>query len=127
MAPLPRQLLTDPAEAADFVLPKPKVDRPAIAIRRTTNAALQNHPQPTGEMLAISRIARFTKSHPQPPNLVSTLQARFPRNADMINQFVRHPENLWRARGGKSRTASANVCARFHIDTDNARPSPPPS
>jgi fructose-bisphosphate aldolase class II len=53
------QLLTDPAEAADFVA-KTKVDALAIAIG-TSHGAYKFTRKPTGEVLAISRIAEINK------------------------------------------------------------------
>ena len=56
------QLLTDPAEAADFVA-KTKVDALAIAIG-TSHGAYKFTRKPTGEVLAISRIAEIHKAIP---------------------------------------------------------------
>merc|ERR1711934_1163323 len=56
------QLLTDPAEAADFVA-KTKVDALAIAIG-TSRGAYKFTRKPTGEVLAISRIAEIHKAIP---------------------------------------------------------------
>ena len=55
-------LLTDPEEAADFVA-KTKVDALAIAIG-TSHGAYKFTRKPTGEVLAISRIAEIHKALP---------------------------------------------------------------
>ena len=55
-------LLTDPAEAADFVA-KTKCDALAIAIG-TSHGACKFTRKPTGEVLAISRIAEIHKAIP---------------------------------------------------------------
>ncbi|MFM8259538.1 MAG: ketose-bisphosphate aldolase, partial [Vulcanococcus sp.] len=56
------QLLTDPAEAADFVA-NTKVDALAIAIG-TSHGAYKFTRKPTGEVLAISRIAEIHNATP---------------------------------------------------------------
>ena len=55
-------LLTDPEEAADFV-EKTKVDALAIAIG-TSHGAYKFTRKPTGEVIAISRIAEIHKALP---------------------------------------------------------------
>ena len=70
------QLLTDPAEAADFVAEQ--VDALAIAIG-TSHGAYKFTRKPTGEVLAISRIAEIHKAIPN-THLVMTVPPPCPKS-----------------------------------------------
>ena len=79
------QLLTDPAEAADFVA-KTKVDALAIAIG-TSHGAYKFTRKPTGEVLAISRIAEIHKAIPN-THLVMHGSSSVPQEwLKVINEF----------------------------------------
>ncbi len=92
-------LLTDPAEAADFVA-KTKCDALAIAIG-TSHGAYKFTRKPTGEVLAISRIAEIHKAIPQHPPGDARLLLRSPGMAG-DDQQARwcHPRDLRRSRRG---------------------------
>ena len=78
-------LLTDPAEAADFVA-KTKVDALAIAIG-TSHGAYKFTRKPTGEVLAISRIAEIHKALPN-THLVMHGSSSVPQEwLAIINQY----------------------------------------
>ena len=78
-------LLTDPEEAADFVA-KTKVDALAIAIG-TSHGAYKFTRKPTGEVLAISRIAEIHKALPN-THLVMHGSSSVPQEwLDIINKY----------------------------------------
>ena len=90
------QLLTDPEQAADFVA-RTGVDALAIAIG-TSHGAYKFSRQPTGDILAIDRIAAIHQRDPRhPPGDARQLQ----RAAGMAGRDPpvrrRHPRNLRRA------------------------------
>jgi len=71
-------LLTDPDEAVDFV-ERTQVDALAVAIG-TSHGAYKFTRKPTGEILAISRYARFFLGSRRSPRINQPIRWRYPRN-----------------------------------------------
>jgi fructose-bisphosphate aldolase class II len=111
------QLLTDPAEAADFVA-KTKVDALAIAIG-TSHGAYKFTRKPTGEVLAISRIAEIHKAIPN-THLVMHGSSSVPQEwLDMINQYGGAIPETYGVPVEEIQNGIKNGVRKVNIDTDN--------
>jgi fructose-bisphosphate aldolase class II len=111
------QLLTDPAEAADFVA-KTKVDALAIAIG-TSHGAYKFTRKPTGEVLAISRIAEIHKALPN-THLVMHGSSSVPQEwLDMINKFGGAIPETYGVPVEEIQEGIRNGVRKVNIDTDN--------
>ena len=110
------QLLTDPAEAADFVA-KTKVDALAIAIG-TSHGAYKFTRKPTGEVLAISRIAEIHKAIPN-THLVMHGSSSVPQEwLDMINKYGGAIPETYGVPVEEIQEGIRNGVRKVNIDTD---------
>lgn len=111
------QLLTDPGEAADFVA-RTKVDALAIAIG-TSHGAYKFTRKPTGEVLAISRIAEIHKALPN-THLVMHGSSSVPKEwLDMINQHGGNIPETYGVPVEEIQEGIRNGVRKVNIDTDN--------
>ena len=111
------QLLTDPAEAADFVA-KTKVDALAIAIG-TSHGAYKFTRKPTGEVLAISRIAEIHKAIPN-THLVMHGSSSVPQEwLEMINKYGGAIPETYGVPVEEIQEGIRNGVRKVNIDTDN--------
>jgi len=111
------QLLTDPAEAADFVA-KTNVDALAIAIG-TSHGAYKFTRKPTGEVLAISRIAEIHKALPN-THLVMHGSSSVPQEwLDMINKYGGAIPETYGVPVEEIQEGIRNGVRKVNIDTDN--------
>ena len=111
------QLLTDPAEAADFV-DKTKVDALAIAIG-TSHGAYKFTRKPTGEVLAISRIAEIHKAIPN-THLVMHGSSSVPQEwLEMINKYGGAIPETYGVPVEEIQEGIRNGVRKVNIDTDN--------
>ena len=111
------QLLTDPAEAADFVA-KTKVDALAIAIG-TSHGAYKFTRKPTGEVLAISRIAEIHKAIPN-THLVMHGSSSVPQEwLEMINKHGGAIPETYGVPVEEIQEGIRNGVRKVNIDTDN--------
>ena len=110
-------LLTDPAEAVDFV-EKTKVDALAIAIG-TSHGAYKFTRKPTGEVLAISRIAEIHKALPN-THLVMHGSSSVPQEwLDMINKYGGAIPETYGVPVEEIQEGIRNGVRKVNIDTDN--------
>ena len=110
------QLLTDPAEAADFVA-KTKVDALAIAIG-TSHGAYKFTRKPTGEVLAISRIAEIHKAIPN-THLVMHGSSSVPQEwLAIIRQFGGDIKETYGVPVEEIQRGIRNGVRKVNIDTD---------
>jgi fructose-bisphosphate aldolase class II len=111
------QLLTDPDQAADFVA-KTKVDALAIAIG-TSHGAYKFTRKPTGEVLAISRIAEIHKVIPN-THLVMHGSSSVPQEwLDMINKYGGAIPETYGVPVEEIQEGIRNGVRKVNIDTDN--------
>ncbi|MGB0351750.1 MAG: class II fructose-bisphosphate aldolase, partial [Synechococcus sp.] len=110
-------LLTDPAEAADFVA-KTKCDALAIAIG-TSHGAYKFTRKPTGEVLAISRIAEIHKAIPN-THLVMHGSSSVPQEwLEMINKHGGAIPETYGVPVEEIQEGIRNGVRKVNIDTDN--------
>ena len=110
-------LLTDPEEAADFVA-KTKVDALAIAIG-TSHGAYKFTRKPTGEVLAISRIAEIHKALPN-THLVMHGSSSVPQEwLDIINKYGGEIPQTYGVPVEEIQEGIRNGVRKVNIDTDN--------
>jgi fructose-bisphosphate aldolase class II len=111
------QLLTDVDQAADFVA-KTQVDALAIAIG-TSHGAYKFTRKPTGEVLAISRIAEIHKAIPN-THLVMHGSSSVPQEwLDMINKYGGAIPETYGVPVEEIQEGIRNGVRKVNIDTDN--------
>ena len=111
------QLLTDPAQAEDFVR-RTKVDALAVAIG-TSHGAYKFTRKPDGEVLAMDRIVEI---HRRLPNchLVMHGSSSVPQDLqDMINKFGGKLKQTWGVPVEEIRRGIAHGVRKINVDTDN--------
>ena len=110
------QLLTDPAEAADFVA-KTNVDALAIAIG-TSHGAYKFTRKPTGDILAIERIKEINRRIPN-THLVMHGSSSVPQDLlATINQFGGHMKETYGVPVEEIQKAIQFGVRKINIDTD---------
>lgn len=111
------QLLTDPDQAVEFV-ERTQVDALAVAIG-TSHGAYKFTSQPTGEVLAISRIAEINRRLPN-THLVMHGSSSVPQELqDMINQYGGEIPATYGVPLDEIRKGIKNGVRKVNIDTDN--------
>jgi len=111
------QLLTDPAEAADFVA-KTKVDALAIAIG-TSHGAYKFTREPTGEILAMDRIEAIHRKLPN-THLVMHGSSSVPQELqDIINKYGGNIRQTWGVPVEEIQKGIKNGVRKVNVDTDN--------
>jgi fructose-bisphosphate aldolase, class II len=111
------QLLTDPAEAVDFV-ERTQVDALAVAIG-TSHGAYKFTRKPTGEILAISRIAEI---HKRLPNTHLVMHGSSSVPEDLIAIINKHGGQIPETYGvpvEEIQKGIKNGVRKVNIDTDN--------
>ena len=111
------QLLTDPAEAEDFVR-QTKVDALAVAIG-TSHGAYKFTRKPDGEVLAMERIAEI---HRRLPNchLVMHGSSSVPQDLqDLINRYGGKMKQTWGVPVEEIQRGIKNGVRKINVDTDN--------
>lgn len=111
------QLLTDPAQAEDFVR-KTKVDALAVAIG-TSHGAYKFTRKPDGEILAMNRIAEI---HRRLPNchLVMHGSSSVPQELqDLINKYGGKMKQTWGVPVEEIQRGIKHGVRKINVDTDN--------
>jgi fructose-bisphosphate aldolase class II len=110
-------LLTDPAQAEDFVR-RTKVDALAVAIG-TSHGAYKFTRKPTGEVLAMDRIAEIHKRLPN-THLVMHGSSSVPQELqDVINKFGGKMKQTWGVPVEEIQRGIKNGVRKINVDTDN--------
>jgi fructose-bisphosphate aldolase class II len=110
-------LLTDPAQAEDFVR-RTKVDALAVAIG-TSHGAYKFTRKPTGEVLAMDRIAEIHKRLPN-THLVMHGSSSVPQELqDIINKFGGKMKQTWGVPVEEIQRGIKNGVRKINVDTDN--------
>lgn len=111
------QLLTDPAEAEDFVR-KTKVDALAVAIG-TSHGAYKFTRKPDGKVLAMDRIIEIHKRLPN-CHMVMHGSSSVPQDLqDMINKFGGKMKQTWGVPVEEIQLGIKNGVRKINVDTDN--------
>jgi len=111
------QLLTDPAQAEDFVR-KTKVDALAVAIG-TSHGAYKFTRKPTGEVLAMDRIIEI---HRRLPNchMVMHGSSSVPQDLqDLINRYGGKMKQTWGVPVEEIQLGIKHGVRKINVDTDN--------
>jgi fructose-bisphosphate aldolase class II len=110
-------LLTDPAQAEDFVR-RTKVDALAVAIG-TSHGAYKFTRKPTGEVLAMDRIAEIHKRLPN-THLVMHGSSSVPQELqDVINKYGGKMKQTWGVPVEEIQRGIKNGVRKINVDTDN--------
>ena len=110
-------LLTDPAQAEDFVR-RTRVDALAVAIG-TSHGAYKFTRKPTGEVLAMDRIAEIHKRLPN-THLVMHGSSSVPQDLqDVINKFGGKMKQTWGVPVEEIQKGIKNGVRKINVDTDN--------
>lgn len=111
------QLLTDPAEAEDFVR-KTKVDALAVAIG-TSHGAYKFTRKPTGEVLAMDRIIEIHKRLPN-CHMVMHGSSSVPQDLqDIINKYGGKMKQTWGVPVEEIQLGIKHGVRKINVDTDN--------
>ena len=110
------QLLTDPAEAADFVA-KTKVDALAIAIG-TSHGAYKFTRKPTGDILAIDRIKEINRRIPNTHLVMHGSSSVPPELLAIINQYGGRMKETFGVPVEEIQEAIKHGVRKINIDTD---------
>jgi fructose-bisphosphate aldolase, class II len=111
------QLLTDPAEAEDFVR-KTKVDALAVAIG-TSHGAYKFTRKPTGEVLAMDRIIEIHKRLPN-CHMVMHGSSSVPQELqDIINKYGGKMKQTWGVPVEEIQLGIKHGVRKINVDTDN--------
>ncbi len=111
------QLLTDPAQAEDFVR-KTKVDALAVAIG-TSHGAYKFTRKPTGEVLAMDRIIEIHKRLPN-CHMVMHGSSSVPQNLqDLINKYGGKMKQTWGVPVEEIQLGIKHGVRKINVDTDN--------
>jgi fructose-bisphosphate aldolase class II len=111
------QLLTDPAQAEDFVR-KTKVDALAVAIG-TSHGAYKFTRKPTGEVLAMDRIIEIHKRLPN-CHMVMHGSSSVPQELqDLINRFGGKMKQTWGVPVEEIQLGIKHGVRKINVDTDN--------
>jgi fructose-bisphosphate aldolase class II len=111
------QLLTDPAQAEDFVR-KTRVDALAVAIG-TSHGAYKFTRKPTGEVLAMDRIIEIHKRLPN-CHLVMHGSSSVPQDLqDLINKYGGKMKQTWGVPVEEIQLGIKNGVRKINVDTDN--------
>jgi fructose-bisphosphate aldolase, class II len=111
------QLLTDPAQAEDFVR-KTKVDALAVAIG-TSHGAYKFTRKPTGEVLAMDRIIEIHKRLPN-THMVMHGSSSVPQELqDIINKFGGKMKQTWGVPVEEIQLGIKHGVRKINVDTDN--------
>jgi fructose-bisphosphate aldolase class II len=111
------QLLTDPAEAEDFVR-QTGVDALAVAIG-TSHGAYKFSRKPDGEVLAMSRIEEIHKRLPN-CHLVMHGSSSVPQDLqDIINKYGGKLKQTWGVPVEEIQKGIKNGVRKINVDTDN--------
>lgn len=111
------QLLTDPAQAEDFVR-KTKVDALAVAIG-TSHGAYKFTRKPTGEVLAMDRIIEIHKRLPN-CHMVMHGSSSVPQDLqDMINKYGGKMKQTWGVPVEEIQLGIKHGVRKINVDTDN--------
>jgi fructose-bisphosphate aldolase class II len=110
-------LLTDPAQAEDFVR-RTKVDALAVAIG-TSHGAYKFTRKPTGEVLAMDRIAEIHRRLPD-THLVMHGSSSVPQELqDVINKYGGKMKQTWGVPVEEIQRGIKNGVRKINVDTDN--------
>jgi fructose-bisphosphate aldolase, class II len=111
------QLLTDPAQAEDFVR-KTGVDALAVAIG-TSHGAYKFTRQPTGEVLAMDRIEAIHKRLPN-CHMVMHGSSSVPQELqDLINKYGGKMKQTWGVPAEEIQRGIKHGVRKINVDTDN--------
>jgi len=111
------QLLTDPAQAEDFVR-KTKVDALAVAIG-TSHGAYKFTRKPTGDVLAMDRIVEIHKRLPN-THMVMHGSSSVPQELqDLINKYGGKMKQTWGVPVEEIQLGIKNGVRKVNVDTDN--------
>jgi fructose-bisphosphate aldolase class II len=111
------QLLTDPAQAEDFVR-RTKVDALAVAIG-TSHGAYKFTRKPTGEVLAMDRIIEIHKRLPN-CHMVMHGSSSVPQELqDIINKYGGKMKQTWGVPVEEIQLGIKNGVRKINVDTDN--------
>lgn len=111
------QLLTDPAQAEDFVK-KTKVDALAVAIG-TSHGAYKFTRKPTGEVLAMDRIIEIHKRLPN-CHMVMHGSSSVPQELqDIINKYGGKMKQTWGVPVEEIQLGIKHGVRKINVDTDN--------
>jgi fructose-bisphosphate aldolase, class II len=111
------QLLTDPAQAEDFVA-QTKVDALAIAIG-TSHGAYKFTRKPDGKILAMERVAEIHRRLPN-THLVMHGSSSVPQDLqDIINSYGGKMKQTWGVPVGEIQEGIRHGVRKINVDTDN--------